>query len=97
MLVTLIVLLVAMLSGGVPWQPAAAAGNAATVPTITLQDPSSLTLALIGGGMLAVYFALSRTIRARRPTLRARYVGNESTGIADERAADMQRETRDAA
>ncbi len=96
MLITLIVLLVALFSGGVEWQSAAAA-NAKPVPTITPQDPSSLTLALIGAGMLAVYLAVSRTIRGRRPLIRTQYAISESTRAVDERDSGLQRQSRGAA
>jgi hypothetical protein len=58
MLITLIVLLAALLSwlSSVVSQVAKPLGK----PPITPQDPSTLTLALIGLGMLGIYFAIRR-------------------------------------
>jgi len=58
MLITLIALLAALLSwlSSVVSQIAKPLGK----PPITPQDPSTLTLALIGVGTLGLYFAISR-------------------------------------
>jgi hypothetical protein len=64
MLVSLFALLAAVLT----WlssnsnQTSGSHGNA----LITPQDPSTLTLALIGAGTLGLYFAISRRARRRR-------------------------------
>jgi hypothetical protein len=64
MLITLIVLLTAVLSWlfSVVSQIARPLGK----PPITAQDPSTLTLALIGVGTLGIYFAISRRARQRQ-------------------------------
>jgi hypothetical protein len=63
MLISLILLIAALLS----WLPGAdqVAGRHGK-PGITPQDPSTLTLALIGAGTLGVYFAISRRAWRRR-------------------------------
>jgi hypothetical protein len=64
MLVSLIVLLAALLS----WLTSGADQFAEPLgkPSITPQDPSTLTLALIGAGTLGIYFALRRGDWRRR-------------------------------
>ena len=97
MLITLIVLVIALFSGRIEWQSSAVNAKATTVPVITPQDPSSLTLALIGGGMLAVYFAASRTIRYRRPLRRMARLSTGSPPSVGEHATAAEHPTRGAA
>jgi hypothetical protein len=64
MLISLILLLATLLS----WLSAGAEHIAGPLgkPPITPQDPSTLTLALIGAGTLGVYFLISRRVWRRR-------------------------------
>jgi hypothetical protein len=64
MLISLILLVASLLS----WLSSGADQVAGPFgkPSITPQDPSTLTLALIGAGTLGVYFAISRRAWRRR-------------------------------
>jgi hypothetical protein len=64
MLISLIILLAALLS----WLSSIVSQVAGSLrkPPITPQDPSTLTLALIGVGTVGVYFAISRRAWRRR-------------------------------
>jgi hypothetical protein len=99
MLITLILLMVAFISGSLEWQSAGANPKADAVPTITPQDPSSLMLALIGGGTLVVYLAVSRTVRRRRPPtlIMRRRLSDSSTDATPTTAPDPRRKSRGAA
>lgn len=68
MLISLIILLAALLS----WLSSIVSQIAGPLrkPPITPQDPSTLTLALIGAGTLGVYFAISRRAWRRREASR---------------------------
>ena len=64
MLIALILLVATLLS----WLTSGAehVAGPAVKPPITPQDPSTLTLALIGAGTVGVYFAISRRAWQRR-------------------------------
>jgi hypothetical protein len=69
-----------------------AASNAATASPIEYalhrpEDPSTLTLALIGAATLAVYFGSRRAVRARRPALLGESRASQFASMA---GADVQ-------
>ena len=76
MLISLIALAAVLLSGGIQFLPIGKAGAAtsAKTPLITPEDPSTLTLALIAAGTLAVYFVARRNLRSRGRSIAARDV-----------------------
>jgi hypothetical protein len=83
MLVSLILLMAALLS----WLSSIMSQAAATFgkPPITPQDPSTVSLALIGAGTLGVYFAISRRAWRRRETSRSIEISTTAeTNMAEE-------------
>jgi hypothetical protein len=95
-LIALTALLVSWLSAGS--NPVAGANDN---PLITPQDPSTLTLGLIGAGTLAVYFSVSRRIRRgrRQVTMTTGRLSDQSIGAIGTMPVEPeeQRPTRGAA
>jgi hypothetical protein len=70
MLISLIACVALLLFSGLPEAGASDGVEATTAREFSLnrpEDPTTMTLALIGAGTLAVYFACRRTARAGRP------------------------------
>jgi hypothetical protein len=96
MLISLIALVVALLS----WLSSGVEHVASphTVPLIAPQDPSSLTLALIGAGMLGAYVLLSRNFRRRgRSSAAMRRVSDSFVEAAGTMPLEEHHPTRGAA
>jgi len=105
MLISLIALVAVLLSGGIQFM-SAGKGDAATSaknPLITPEDPSTLTLALIAAGTLAVYFVARRGLRSRGQSTPARdftgHLSAPSIDVAESQTvcSDAERPSRGAA
>ena len=98
MLISLAILLASLLSSLLARRGdvSGTSGN----PIVTPQDPSTLTLALIGAGTLAVYLTMSRKVRGRRKLrVISSGAGDRSAEVAAAPADDSveQRPSRGAA
>jgi hypothetical protein len=94
MLITLVVLLGALVTGEFSWLSSDTSHVTAAQASrllITPEEPITLTLALVGIGTLAAYFAVGRVVWRRRKALRLEHE------LTAETAADVDRRSRGAA
>jgi hypothetical protein len=105
MLISLIALVAVLLSSGIQFLSAgkADAATSAKNPLITPEDPSTLTLALIAAGTLAVYVVARHGLRRRGRSTAARdltgHLNAPSLDVAEGQTvcSDAQRPSRGAA
>jgi hypothetical protein len=65
MLLSVLVLVAVLFSNGMPLLTAKETASEAVSPLLRPEDPSTLTLALIGAGTMAIYLAVRRAPRSR--------------------------------